>query len=67
MTFWRRRKDQQVRALAEAEAARKESVDELHAAVLHNQEVRRTTARLRELRTENHFAERFRAAYGRPS
>lgn len=67
MTFWRRRKDQQVRALAEAEAARKESVDELHAAVLHSQEVRRTTARMRELRIENHFAERFREAYGRPS
>lgn len=67
MTVWRRRRDQQ-EAQAVADAALKDSVDELHAAALRSREVRRVAGRLRELREENHFAERFREIYnGRPA
>jgi hypothetical protein len=64
MTVWRRRKNQRERALAEAERARRESVDRLHGTVLRGVEVRRIANQLRQIQQENHFAESIRRAYG---
>lgn len=64
MTGWRRRKTQRAQALAEAERARRESVDHLHGTVLRGIEVRRIANQLRQIQRENHFAESIRRAYG---
>jgi hypothetical protein len=65
--IWRR-KIEQAQAQLQADVALARSVDELHATVMHGREVRRVADRLREVRAENHFAERIREAYtGGPS
>lgn len=63
----RRSKPERAPGMAEAEAALKTSVNDLHAAVVDGKEVRAVAQRLRQIQHRNHFAESIRHAYGRPA
>ena len=65
MTVWRRRKTQREQALAEAEKARRESVDHLHSTVLRGIEVRRIANQLRQIQRDNGFGPAIARVYER--
>lgn len=63
MIFSRRKKRDRQAGHAEAEAALKSSVDDLHAAVVDRIEIREAARHSRSIRQRNHFAEAIRHAY----
>lgn len=68
MIFSRRRKREREVAQAEADAALKVSVDDLHTTVMEGPEVRAVAQRHRTIQRRNHFAETIRHAYrGEPA
>lgn len=68
MIFSRRKKRDREAGHAEAEAALKTSVDDLHAAVVDRIEISKAAQRSRSIRQRNHFAEAIRHAYrGEPA
>ena len=68
MIFSRRKKHDREAGQAQAEAALKSSVDDLHTAVVEGEEVREVAQHLRRIQHRNHFAETIRHAYrGEPA
>lgn len=68
MSWFTKRRRAQKTAQAEADQALKESVADLHSAVIAGEESRSLAARLRELRHHNHFAESIHVIYrGEPT